>query len=78
MPVRQEVIDELRRVNEILSAKATPEEAASFRIWLIQAAQNAANAAKEGGFFGILAVQVSKREEAMLAELRDILDVEAS
>jgi hypothetical protein len=70
---RQQIVDELRRVNEILSAKATPEEAASFRTWLIEAAQEAANAAKEGGFLGIGATRVSEGEEAMLSQLREIL-----
>ena len=74
---RQRVVDELTRANEILSAKATPEEAMSFRVWLIQAAQDAANASKEGGFLGIGATLVSEREEAMLAQLREILGVES-
>ena len=42
---RQQIVDDLKRVNEILTAKATPEEAASFRAWLMEAAQEAANAA---------------------------------
>jgi hypothetical protein len=70
---RQQIADELRSVNEILGAKATPEEAAAFRQWLIQAAQDAAEAAKEGGFLGIGATRVSEGEEAMLAKLREIL-----
>ena len=74
---RQRVVDELTRTNEILSAKATPEEAKSFRAWLIQAAQDTANAAKEGGFFGIGASLVSEREDAMLAQLREVLGVES-
>ncbi len=73
---RQQIVDELKRVNEILSAKATPEEAASFRAWLIEAAQEAANAAKEGGFLGIGATRVSEGEEAMLSQLREILGVQ--
>ena len=31
----QQIIDELRSANEILAAKATPEEAAAFRTWLV-------------------------------------------
>ena len=74
---RQQIVDELKNVNAILTAKATPEEAATFRAWLIDAAQEAANAAKEGGFFGIGATRVSEGEERMLAQLREILGVEA-
>jgi transcription antitermination factor NusG len=71
--VREQIADELRRVNEILEAKATPEEADAFRRWLMQAAQASAEAAKEGGFLGIGATRVSEGEEAMLAKLREIL-----
>ena len=58
----QQIIDELRAANGILIAKATPEEAAAFRTWLVSSAQVAADAAKEGGFLGIGAEQVSDRE----------------
>jgi hypothetical protein len=74
---REQIVEELTRANEILSAKATPEEAAAFRQWLMQSAQDTANAAKEGGFMGIGATRVSEGEEAMLAKLRGILGVEA-
>jgi transcription antitermination factor NusG len=74
--VREQVLEELRRVNEILSRKATPEEADAFRRWLIQAAQESANAAKEGGFLGIGATRVSEGEKAMLAKLGEVLGVE--
>ena len=72
---RDQIVDELRRTNEILSAKATPEEAEAFRRWLLQAAQDAAEAAKEGGFLGIGATRVSEGEQAMLERLREILGV---
>ena len=69
----QQVLDELSAVNATLSAKATPEEAGAFRAWLNTAAQDAANAAKEGGFVGIGAVRVSEREEQMLEEIAKVL-----
>ena len=62
-------------MNAILTAKATPEEAASFRLWLVQAAEAAAEAAKEGGFLGIGAVRVSKGEQVMIDRIRQILGV---
>ncbi len=74
--VREQIADELRSVNEILTAKATPEEAAAFREWLVQAAQASADAAKEGGFMGIGATRVSEGEKAMLAQLREILGMD--
>jgi hypothetical protein len=69
----QEILDELGEVNAIVTAKATPEEAAGFREYLLTAAQRAADAAKEGGFMGFGAKQVSEGEETMLARLREVL-----
>jgi hypothetical protein len=71
----QEILDELRAVNEIVERKATPEEAAAFRRWLVTTAQAAADAAKEGGFMGFGAQQVSQGEEQMLQQLRSTLGV---
>lgn len=71
----QQVLDELRAVNDIVSSKARPEEAEAFRQWLLATAQAAADAAKEGGFLGIGAEQVSKGEQEMLDRLRSALGV---
>jgi hypothetical protein len=68
-----EILDELRAVDAIVAEKATPEETQAFRGWLIMAAQAAADAAKEGGFMGFGAVQVSEGEQAMLDQLRGTL-----
>ena len=70
---RDQLTAELTKVNGILEAKATPEEAAAFRQWLVQAAQQAADAAKEGGFLGIGATRVSEAELAELDDIRRIL-----
>ncbi len=56
-----------------MAAKATPEEAAAFGRWLVAAAQAAADAAKEGGFLGFGAEQVSEREQAVLDRVRAAL-----
>lgn len=68
-----EILDELRAVDAIIAEKATPEETQAFRGWLVVAAQAAADAAKEGGFMGFGAVQVSEGEQAMLDQLRNAL-----
>jgi hypothetical protein len=72
----QQVVDELSRANEIVTAKATPEEAEAFRAWLLECAQRAADAAKEGGFMGFHAERVSQGEKDMLAKLGSTLGVE--
>ena len=68
-----EILDELRAVNGIVSEKAAPEDAAAIREWLLDAAQEAANAAKEGGFMGFHAERVSEGEQRMLDSLREAL-----
>jgi hypothetical protein len=69
------ILDEMKAVNEIVTAKATPEDADAFRRWLLAVAKAAANAAKEGGFMGFGAELVSQGEERMLGELRATLGV---
>jgi broad specificity phosphatase PhoE len=69
----QEILDELREVNAIVSAKATTEEADAYRAWLLAAAREAADAAKEGGFLGFHAERVSEGEQRMLDQLADVL-----
>jgi hypothetical protein len=69
----QEILEELAEVNRIVSAKATPEEADAYRDWLRTAAQEAATAAKEGGFMGFRAERVSEGEQRMLDKLAEVL-----
>ena len=64
-----EMLAELRAVTAIVRAKATPPEAESFRDWLLETATRTAQAAKEGGFMGFGAKQVSEGEQQMLDKL---------
>jgi hypothetical protein len=68
-----DILDELRAVNAIISEKATPEDAAGYRAWLMSVAKEAADAAKEGGFMGFKAERVSEGEQKMLDRLREVL-----
>lgn len=72
----EEILEELRAVNELLTQKATPAEAAGFREWLQTAAKRVAEAAKEGGFLGFNAKRVSEGEQHMLDKLADVLSPE--
>jgi hypothetical protein len=69
----EEILEELRAANRIVSEKASPDEAAAYRDWLMTAAQRAADAAKEGGFMGFGATRVSEGEQRMLDKLREAL-----
>jgi hypothetical protein len=71
------VLQELRETQDIVAAKATPEEAQAFARWMVEVAQDAADAAKEGGFMGFGAEQVSQGEQGMLDQLRTTLGVTA-
>jgi hypothetical protein len=67
----EQVLEELRAVQALVGAVATPEETEAFGRWLLAAAQAAAEAAKDGGFMGFGAKQVSDGEQAMLDQVRD-------
>ena len=67
---RQQILDELKAASDIVSSKATAEEAAAFKQWLVTTSQAAADAAKEGGFMGFGAEQVSEGERSMLDQVR--------
>jgi hypothetical protein len=67
-PAGVQVLEELRAVQHWSPPRRTPDEAVAFGQWLVAAAQAAADAAKEGGFMGFGAQQVSDREEAMLKQ----------
>lgn len=64
------VLEELRGVVAIVGAKASAEESTAFGQWLVTAAQAAADAAKDGGFLGFGAQQVSDREQAMIEQVK--------
>lgn len=65
--------DTLQQAAALISQKATPEEAAAYKNWLKDIAKQSAEAASEGGLFGIGGVQVSEAEKAALSEIDSLL-----
>jgi len=63
-----------RDVAALLSQKA-PADAEQYKQWVYQSAQNSANAAKEGGVFGIGGERVSEAEATALKEIASALDI---
>ena len=59
-----------------MSAKSA-DEVDEYRRFLLDVAQKAAEASKEGGFLGIGAVLVSDQEKAAIARLTEALGVTA-
>ncbi len=75
---REMILEELREAIRIITEKATSEEATDYRTWVLESARSAADAAKEGGFFGMGAELVSERERQILATFEEMLDADAS
>ena len=72
--MKAQCLQTCRDVAAVLSQKS-PAEAQAYKQWVYQAAQNSANAAKEGGVFGIGGERVSEAETAALKELAIALDI---
>jgi hypothetical protein len=63
----------IREAGELVSKKATPEEAQAYKQMLMSVAERAANAAKEGGFLFFGGERVSAAEQTFLGEVKSIL-----
>src|SRR5688572_32010577 len=75
--MKAQCLQACREVAVLLSQKA-PADARAYKQWVYQAAQNTANAAKEGGVFGIGGEPVSEAETAALKEIATALDINVS
>jgi hypothetical protein len=64
-----------QEVAALLARKAPAPEAEGFKRWLLTAAQQAAEASKQGRFLGIGGMRVSAAEQAVLTELAGLLGV---
>ena len=72
--MKAQCLQACRDVAAVLLQKA-PADAQAYKQWVYQAAQNSANAAKEGGVFGIGGERVSEAETAALKEIAMALDI---
>jgi hypothetical protein len=61
--------ERLREAVELLEQKASPEETEAYKRFVVNVAEAAAKAHKEGGFIGIGGKQVSESEQAALDEI---------
>jgi len=75
---REEAMGRLHAVVALLDAKAAPDEARGYKEWLMRVATVTAEAGKEDqGFLGRGGVAVNDTERAALAEMAEVLGVEA-
>jgi hypothetical protein len=71
--IQEAAAEILRRTSDLLAKKATPEEAAEYKQWLVKVAQATAEASKEGGFLGFGGTLVSDEEKTALAAVNTAL-----
>ena len=64
------VLERVKSAVALVAGKATPAEADAYRKMLVSVAEDAANAAKEGGFLGFGGVRVSDKEQAFITEVK--------
>lgn len=73
--MRDHALEQAARVDALLTERAESTEAAEYREWVMSVAQATAEAAKEGGFFGIGGVRVSVDEQQILDGIAAALGV---
>ena len=73
--LQRAVLADCERVAVLLDRDVAPDDAAHYREWVVAVAQAVAEAAKEGGFFGIGGERVSADEQAMLARIETALGI---
>jgi hypothetical protein len=64
----------IREAIELAGQKATPDEVDGYKRFIVDLAERAAHAHKEGGFMGIGGEEVSQAEQAALDEIRAAVD----
>ncbi|NJM07587.1 hypothetical protein HC891_17465 [Candidatus Gracilibacteria bacterium] len=74
--LRQQLLEKIAAVNTILAAKASADDAAAYKRWLVHIAQNVAQAAKEGTFLGLGGQRVTEAESMVIGEIAQALGVE--
>jgi hypothetical protein len=67
-----------RQASEILKAKAQPEDALAYKLWLLETAEAVCAAAKTGGFLGIGGERISEQEKAFLDALALAFEIPAT
>jgi hypothetical protein len=72
-----DTIERARQATEILSQKASPEDAAAYKLWLLETAAAVCAAASTGGFLGIGGERISEKEQAFLDDLGRAFEIPA-
>lgn len=73
--LKSAVLGRIREAASLVSRKGTPDEANAYKQMILNVAEKAANASKEGGFLGFGGVRVSSAEESFLHEVKAVLQL---
>ena len=73
--LKSAVLGRIREAADLVSRKATPEEALAYKHVIKSVSEKAANASKEGGFLGFGGVRVSSAEQSFLNEVKAALQL---
>jgi len=73
--LKSAVLGRIKEVSNLVSQKAAPEEAKAYKQMIMNVAEKAANASKEGGFLGFGGVRVSSAEQSFLNEVKSALQL---
>jgi hypothetical protein len=71
--LKSAVLARIAEAMELLGRKAAPEEANAYRRLILEVAEKAASAAREGGFLGFGGERVSGAEQAFLDDVKTAL-----
>jgi hypothetical protein len=77
VPLLIDALDVSGRVAALLFAKVPAQDGKAYRQWLLTLGERVAEAAKEGGLFGIGGAKVTDREKAVLTVLGIALRVQS-
>ncbi len=67
--LHDQLIEDAKKVADILAEKATDKEATEYKEWAMSVAENVAKAAKEGGFLGMGGTQISDNEIKVFTQI---------
>jgi hypothetical protein len=70
-----DTIERARQTTEILAAKASDDDAAAYKLWLLETAAAVCAAASTGGFLGFGGERISAKERAYLDQLSEAFGI---
>ncbi len=73
--LKSALLGHIRDVANLMSQKASPEEAKAYKQMIISVAEKATKASKEGGFLGFGGVLVSNAEQSFMNEVKAALQL---